>query len=164
MSGEIDIVEAVEQGNTGGQVTLHTKNSCTMGGVKRHQYGGVLKDNCWNGTDDNAGCGVQGAPETYGQKFNDNGGGVRILIAVHSCQSLINTRFMPWSFAMRASAYGSSIARTFQVMSPLVTTLHPIQALGACPWQTSQGPTAPSASIAPIKVRLEIPSLLKQSD
>lgn len=77
VTGEIDVAEAVEQGNTGVQTTLHTKKGCTMG-VKRKQYGGVLKDNCWNGTDDNAGCGVQGAVETYGEAFNDNGGGVSV--------------------------------------------------------------------------------------
>jgi len=76
--GEIDVVEAVEQGNTGAQVTLHTKKSCSVKGVKREQYGGILSNNCWNGTDNNAGCGVQGAPETYGQKFNENGGGVSV--------------------------------------------------------------------------------------
>ncbi|KAL1296710.1 hypothetical protein AAFC00_000184 [Neodothiora populina] len=74
-NGEIDVVEAVEQGNTGAQSTLHTKKGCTMD-VKREQYGGVLANNCWNGTDDNAGCGVQGAPETYGEALNKNGGGI----------------------------------------------------------------------------------------
>ncbi|KAF1343936.1 concanavalin A-like lectin/glucanase domain-containing protein [Delphinella strobiligena] len=74
-NGEIDVAEAVEQGNTGVQTTLHTKKGCTMG-VKRKQYGGVIRDNCWNSTDDNAGCGVRGAVETYGEAFNNNGGGI----------------------------------------------------------------------------------------
>lgn len=76
-TGEIDVAEAVEQGNTGVQTTLHTKKGCTMG-VKRKQYGGVIRDNCWNSTDDNAGCGVRGAVETYGEAFNNNGGGVSV--------------------------------------------------------------------------------------
>lgn len=75
MLGEIDVMEAVEQANTGNQVTLHTDEGCTMK-VKRKEYGTVLDTNCWNETNDNAGCGVKGADDTYGEAFNDNGGGV----------------------------------------------------------------------------------------
>jgi len=44
--------------------------------VKRKETGNVLSKNCWNGTDDNAGCGIQGAPATYGEAFNAAGGGI----------------------------------------------------------------------------------------
>ncbi|GAB7348803.1 hypothetical protein MBLNU459_g7521t2 [Dothideomycetes sp. NU459] len=74
-NGEIDVMEAVEQGNKGNQMTLHTSEGCTMKD-KRKETGTVVDTNCWNGTDDNAGCGVQGAVDTYGEAFNDNGGGV----------------------------------------------------------------------------------------
>lgn len=44
--------------------------------VKRKQTGKQLKTDCYNSTAANAGCGVQGAPATYGPEFNKNGGGV----------------------------------------------------------------------------------------
>lgn len=74
-NGEIDVVEAVNQATTGVQSTLHTTKDCTMN-VKRKQSGAVAGTNCWNGTDANAGCGVTGPPSTYGQAFNQAGGGV----------------------------------------------------------------------------------------
>ena len=75
MHGEIDVVEAVNTATTGNQMTLHTTNGCTMDG-KRKETGKVLTKNCYNGTDDNAGCGVQGAEDTFGEALNANGGGV----------------------------------------------------------------------------------------
>ncbi|KAK4505601.1 hypothetical protein PRZ48_003564 [Zasmidium cellare] len=74
-NGEIDVVEAVNQATTGVQSTLHTTNNCKMN-VKRKQTGDTLTKNCYNGTDSNAGCGVQGEPDTYGQALNQNGGGI----------------------------------------------------------------------------------------
>ena len=56
-------------------MTLHTSNDCKMN-VKRKETGTKLSNNCWNGTDDNAGCGVQGPQDTYGETFNANGGGI----------------------------------------------------------------------------------------
>ncbi|KAL9089823.1 MAG: hypothetical protein Q9165_005617 [Trypethelium subeluteriae] len=73
--GEIDVMEAVNGATTGNQMTLHTTEGCTMN-VKRKEDGKVLEKNCWNETNSNAGCGIQGAPATYGQEFNDNGGGI----------------------------------------------------------------------------------------
>lgn len=75
--GEIDVMEAVEQGNVGNQMTLHTSKGCTMND-KRKETGTVLEKNCWNDADDNDGCGVQGAVDTYGEVFNNNGGGVSL--------------------------------------------------------------------------------------
>ena len=57
-------------------MSLHTTNGCSMS-VKRKETGKVLTTNCYNGTDGNTGCGVKGAPDTYGQALNSNGGGVR---------------------------------------------------------------------------------------
>lgn len=73
--GEIDVVEAVNQATTGNQMTLHTTNDCSMK-VKRKETGTVVNTDCYNGTDGNAGCGVKGEVATYGEAFNDNGGGV----------------------------------------------------------------------------------------
>ncbi|KZF20212.1 glycoside hydrolase family 16 protein [Xylona heveae TC161] len=75
MNGEIDIVEANNAASSGNQMTLHTTNHCKMN-VKRKQSGKTLENNCWNGTNSNAGCGVQGSASTYGQDLNKNGGGV----------------------------------------------------------------------------------------
>lgn len=74
-NGEIDIIEAVNQATTGVQSTLHTTKGCTMS-VKRKETGSVAGTNCWNGTDSNAGCGVIGPDATYGEAFNNAGGGV----------------------------------------------------------------------------------------
>ena len=74
-NGEIDVVEAVNAATTGNQMTLHTTNGCTMNG-KRKETGKALTTSCLNSTDNNAGCGVQGADDTYGQTLNSNGGGV----------------------------------------------------------------------------------------
>lgn len=68
-------MESVNNATSGVQMTLHTTDDCKMN-VKRKETGNVLANNCWNGTDNNAGCGVQGKPASFGKKFNDNGGGV----------------------------------------------------------------------------------------
>lgn len=74
-NGEIDVVEAVNSAISGNQMTLHTIDGCSMS-VKRKETGTVLTNKCLNGTDNNAGCGVLGAPDTYGPTLNANGGGV----------------------------------------------------------------------------------------
>ncbi|KXS99181.1 hypothetical protein AC578_3032 [Pseudocercospora eumusae] len=74
-NGEIDVLEAVNQGNIGNQMTLHTTSGCKMN-VKRKETGDALYKTCKNTTNDNAGCGVMGGRETYGESFNDNGGGI----------------------------------------------------------------------------------------
>lgn len=74
-NGEIDVMEAVNQATSGNQMTLHTTGNCKMN-VKRKETGKVLTKNCLNSTGDNAGCGVQGPVDTFGEAFNNNGGGV----------------------------------------------------------------------------------------
>ncbi|KAH7119657.1 concanavalin A-like lectin/glucanase domain-containing protein [Dendryphion nanum] len=75
--GEIDIMEAVNLANTGNQVTLHTTKGCKIGkSRKRKQTGKAMTYDCWNATDGNVGCGVQGPTNTYGEDFNNMGGGV----------------------------------------------------------------------------------------
>ena len=74
-NGEIDVAEAVNTATSGNQMTLHTTNGCSMS-VKREETGNVLKRNCYNGTDDNQGCGVQGPSDTFGAALNSNDGGV----------------------------------------------------------------------------------------
>lgn len=44
--------------------------------VKRKETGSVSATNCYNGTNDNAGCGVTGDSATYGEAFNKKGGGI----------------------------------------------------------------------------------------
>jgi len=76
MHGEIDIIESVNQGTSGNQMTLHTDAGCDMSGIKRKETGTVLTTSCVNTTDENAGCGIKGAPATFGPDFNAAGGGV----------------------------------------------------------------------------------------
>ncbi|OAA66978.1 beta-glucanase [Niveomyces insectorum RCEF 264] len=73
--GEIDIMEAVNQATAGNSVTLHTTGDCTMADVKREMAGKALQADCHNTTDGNAGCGVDGAPATFGAAYNNAGGG-----------------------------------------------------------------------------------------
>jgi hypothetical protein len=73
--GEIDVIEAVEQGNKGNQMTLHTSKGCTMK-TKRQETGTVSGTNCWNSTNENEGCGVFGPKDSYGAALNEAGGAV----------------------------------------------------------------------------------------
>lgn len=73
--GEIDIMEATNQADDGNQMTLHSTKDCSMD-VKRKMSGSVEKDNCDKDANGNAGCGVEGDKDTFGVKYNDNGGGV----------------------------------------------------------------------------------------
>ncbi|KAI1332090.1 glycoside hydrolase family 16 protein [Xylariaceae sp. FL0255] len=75
-NGEIDVMEAVNQATTGNQMTLHTTNDCSMGGVKRKMSGKSVSGNCYNATDDNAGCGVTSSSSSYGTGFNSANGGI----------------------------------------------------------------------------------------
>jgi len=63
-----------------------------MKDVQRNQTGKALTTNCYNGTDGNSGCGVQGPQESFGQTFNSNGGGV---YAVELRDEGIRTWFFP---------------------------------------------------------------------
>ncbi|TVY85146.1 putative glycosidase [Lachnellula suecica] len=78
--GEIDIMEAVNVvSSTTNQMTLHTTKDCTMADVKRKETGTALQGTCLNSTNSNAGCGVDGGSTSFGDGFNDNGGGVMAL-------------------------------------------------------------------------------------
>jgi hypothetical protein len=90
-NGEIDVIESTNTATTGNQMTLHTTQGCSMS-VKRKETGSVLTSNCYNGTDGNAGCGVQGQPPTFGETFNANGGGV---YAMELRDAGIRTWFFP---------------------------------------------------------------------
>ncbi|KAJ6160437.1 endo-1-3(4)-beta-glucanase [Penicillium chermesinum] len=74
-NGEIDVLESNNKGTHGNSMTLHTSKGCKMD-VKRKETGSVHYTDCLNTANDNAGCGVAGKPATYGEEFNNNGGGV----------------------------------------------------------------------------------------
>ena len=74
-SGEIDIVESVNQADNGDQMTSHTSHNCNMD-AKRKQTGNTISKSCWNETDDNAGCRIAGPQNTSGESFNANGGDI----------------------------------------------------------------------------------------
>ncbi|KAI1466289.1 glycoside hydrolase family 16 protein [Daldinia caldariorum] len=73
--GEIDVMEAANQATDGNQMTLHTTDGCTMD-VKRIMSDSSLSNDCYNATDNNAGCGVRGSAATYGSAYNDAQGGI----------------------------------------------------------------------------------------
>lgn len=75
-NGEIDVLESNNKGTHGNSMTLHTSSGCNMN-VKRKESGTVHYTECLNTANDNAGCGVAGKSDTYGEEFNNNGGGVR---------------------------------------------------------------------------------------
>ncbi|KAL3474610.1 concanavalin A-like lectin/glucanase domain-containing protein [Aspergillus californicus] len=79
VNGEIDVLEAVNNGTDGNAVTLHTSPGCHMGGVKRVQTGEVVHAACGNSSDGGVGCGVRGGPGTFGREMNMGGGGIYAL-------------------------------------------------------------------------------------
>ncbi|KAJ5256534.1 hypothetical protein N7478_012638 [Penicillium angulare] len=74
-NGEIDLLEASNQGSQGNEVSIHTTQGCKMN-VKRKQIGQAISNDCHS---PNTGCGVRGDPLTYGERLNGNGGGVYAL-------------------------------------------------------------------------------------
>ncbi|THC90884.1 hypothetical protein EYZ11_009664 [Aspergillus tanneri] len=82
-NGEIDVMETNNKATEGNAVTLHTNGGCNMK-VKRKQTGSTVSTTCDNSTHSNAGCGVLGEPETAGEAFNENGGGIYVLELRHA--------------------------------------------------------------------------------
>lgn len=76
-NGEIDVMESNNNGTHGNAMTLHTSSGCKMN-VRRKETGTAQYSNCLNTANDNAGCGVEGKKASYGDSFNDNGGGVSL--------------------------------------------------------------------------------------
>lgn len=74
-------METTNNGTDGNAITLHTTSGCSMD-VRRKQTGSPTYKTCDNSTNENAGCGVQGSPASYGQELNDNGGGVSLPISL----------------------------------------------------------------------------------
>lgn len=71
-------MEAVNQGEDGNQMTLHTTNGCSMKS-RRKQTGDVEQKDCNHEKNSNAGCGVKDDDSSFGQAFNKNGGGIMAL-------------------------------------------------------------------------------------
>ncbi|KAL2827234.1 concanavalin A-like lectin/glucanase domain-containing protein [Aspergillus cavernicola] len=75
-NGEIDVLEAVNNGTMGNMVSLHTTEGCKMD-VERKQTGSAgFNIGCDQGV---SGCGVMGGPETFGEEMNRNEGGIYAL-------------------------------------------------------------------------------------
>ncbi|KAK3308164.1 glycoside hydrolase family 16 protein [Chaetomium strumarium] len=75
--GEIDIMEAVNQANSGNMVALHTTAGCDMSDIRRSMTGTAGQGDCHNATNSNTGCIVLAtSPATYGPAFNAAGGGI----------------------------------------------------------------------------------------
>jgi hypothetical protein len=79
--GEIDIVEGVNN-QPQNQATLHTSEGCVAQSDPNHPSTGQLTNaNCGVDNGDNTGCGFTDtdSDNSYGQAFNDNGGGVYVM-------------------------------------------------------------------------------------
>ncbi|KAJ5259321.1 hypothetical protein N7478_012302 [Penicillium angulare] len=74
-NGEIDVMESNNKGTHGNAMTLHTSQSCKMN-VKRKETGSAQHSNCLYSANDETGCSVEGKKASYGEEFNNNGGGV----------------------------------------------------------------------------------------
>ncbi|PKX92454.1 glycoside hydrolase family 16 protein [Aspergillus novofumigatus IBT 16806] len=74
LNGEIDVLETTNRATEGNVVTLHTDKACSVKG-RRKQLGSAQYSTC-DDKHGNAGCAVQARPTTYGEEFNENGGGV----------------------------------------------------------------------------------------
>jgi hypothetical protein len=74
LNGEIDVLETTNRATEGNVVTLHTDKGCSVKG-SRKQLGSSQYSTC-DDRHGNAGCAVQARPATYGEEFNENGGGV----------------------------------------------------------------------------------------
>lgn len=81
--GEIDVMESNNKGTHGNDMTLHTTSGCKMN-AKRKETGTAQYSDCLNTANDNAGCSVKGKTATYGEAFNDDGGGVSMKIHISS--------------------------------------------------------------------------------
>lgn len=155
--GEIDVMESNNKGTHGNDMTLHTTSGCKMN-AKRKETGTALYSNCLNTANDNAGCGVKGKTATYGEAFNDNGGGVSPSRSESDSQSYTDlsiTRCTPWSFAMLGSEFGCFREMIF----PRISQTQPVARIpqrGERPWQTFPAPTVTSAHISRIKVSSQI--------
>lgn len=68
-------MEAVNQADDGNKMTLHTTEGCKMN-VRRKQDGDVEQKDCNHEKNENAGCGVKDEDDSYGEAFNEGGGGV----------------------------------------------------------------------------------------
>jgi len=73
--GEIDVIEGVNT-NNGNQITLHTSPGCSVPTTKDNESGNPETGDC--GADSgHTGCGIYDPdPNSYGQGFNNIGGGV----------------------------------------------------------------------------------------
>ncbi|KAI4154747.1 MAG: hypothetical protein LQ340_001462 [Diploschistes diacapsis] len=90
-NGEIDVVEGVNS-NSQNLMTLHTSAGCSMNPVQK-MTGNMTSTKCDSGGNDNTGCQVQDpSPLSYGNAFNQNGGGV---FAVEWTSQQITIYFFP---------------------------------------------------------------------
>ncbi|KAF4584499.1 glycoside hydrolase family 16 [Ophiocordyceps camponoti-floridani] len=73
--GEIDIMESINNGAGGNQMSLHTADGCSMA-VTRKMKGHALHNDCNQASNGNAGCGVTGGRNSFGPALNAAGGSV----------------------------------------------------------------------------------------
>lgn len=154
-NGEIDVMESNNNATHGNAMTLHTTSGCKMN-VKRKEAGTSQGSNCLNTANNNAGCGVEGKKATYGEVFNNNGGGVRpgpIFSFLFNLANQYLPRCTRWSYVTPASAFGCSHA---MISHPIyLTPVAQILLHGVRLWRTSLAQIVTSARTSGIRALLQ---------
>lgn len=137
-------------------MTLHTTSGCKMN-VKRKETGTSQDSNCLNTANNNAGCGVEGKKATYGEVFNQNGGGVRpapVLSLFFILANQYMSRCTRWSYVTPESGFGCSRAMISHPISP--TQVTQIRLYGVKLWRISPAQIVILARTSGTKASLQI--------
>jgi hypothetical protein len=142
LNGEIDVLETTNRATEGNVVTLHTDKGCSVKG-SRKQLGSPQYSTC-DDRHGNAGCAVQARPATYGEEFNENGGGVwsrPLPFKVKNADP--SSRYTPSNCRKKESESGFSLATPSQTTSR-IRNAGLTRPLGGRLWLTSPAHTATS--------------------
>jgi len=80
--GEIDVLEGINVDQKD-QSTLHTSRGCELQSGYHGTGTATNHPNCTSDGKDNTGCGIVGAPGSFGSSFNNNRGGVYAMVWDH---------------------------------------------------------------------------------
>ena len=127
VTGEIDIVEGVND-YTNNQVTIHANTGCqlptsnvTALGISGSVIGGT---NCAALQTNNEGCGVRASQtNSFGQPFNNNGGGVYSSMFFFAISGLITF----WGLLMDKPYFGSALGQLGGLCLVLPQAEHPVR-------------------------------------
>ncbi|KAF8210170.1 2 beta-glucan [Mycena galopus ATCC 62051] len=113
VGGEIDIIEGVNN-STNNLASLHTTPNCNMTLSRpRNQTGQTVSTQCDTKYNYNQGCGVSfNQPKSYGQPFNDNGGGWYAMRRGPSCGILV------WFWPRYNSSVPIEVSQGLDIVNP----------------------------------------------